>query len=163
MLCKDPREALLTLELLTLTLELTILIEDFLTLELTIMSFMRKKITQVEQVLVDQATGEILNGHLVYFPNKVRAEGWFMAWQEGFERLAMDKDMTMEALRVLHYVFARLDFENHLRLSQADIARALEMKPSAVSRAMKLLLQKDILVFLAAGETMIFVWYTRLL
>lgn len=110
------------------------------------MGVLRKRLTQIDQVLVDRVTGEVLDGHMVYFPTKIRAEGWLMAWQEGFERLATDRDMTLEALRVLHYVFARLDFENHLRLSQADIARALDMKASSVSRAMKLLLEKDILV-----------------
>ncbi len=110
------------------------------------MSVVRKRVCQVDQVLVDKKTGEIMNGHLVYFPLKVRAEGWLMAWQEGFERLAQDKEITLEAMRVLNYVFARLDFENHLRMSQADIARALEMKPSNVSRAIKLLIDKDILM-----------------
>lgn len=110
------------------------------------MGVKRKRITQVDQVLVDNQTGEVLNGHLVFFPTKIRADGWLMAWQEGFERLAQDKEITLEARRVLDYVFARLDFENHLRMSQADIARALDMKASNVSRAMKLLMNKDILV-----------------
>lgn len=110
------------------------------------MGVVKKRLVQVDHVLVDRSTGELMNGHLVYFPTKVRAEGWFMAWQEGFERLAQDKEITLEARRVLDYVFARLDFENHLRMSQADIARALDMKPGNVSRAIKLLMSKDILL-----------------
>ena len=110
------------------------------------MSLYKKRLINVDRVFVDSETGEIKDGLAVYFPRKIRAEGFFMAWQEGFERLATDKEITLEALRVINYMFARLDYENYIRVTQADIARALDMKPSNVSRAVKLLIDKDILV-----------------
>lgn len=102
------------------------------------------KVVRIDQV--DAATGEILEGATlaVVYPrrkNGFQVGGWIAMGQQPMEALANDPRMGREAWRVFALVVARLDYENWLRLGQADLARALGMKPSAVSRAMRTLLE----------------------
>jgi DNA-binding MarR family transcriptional regulator len=69
-----------------------------------------------------------------------------MVFQEAFETLAKDSDLTGETWRILSYLFSKLNFENDIHLAQADIAKALEMRKQNVSRAMKLLCDKQIIL-----------------
>ena len=71
------------------------------------MSFFRKDLD-----VLDPGTGEIL-GKLPYLTKgKANLEGDFvMARQEGFLRLARDKDLTGDDYRVLNVFFGNLDFE----------------------------------------------------
>lgn len=96
--------------------------------------------------LVNTETGEVIpNGVLVHFPTKVRVKDWFMAWERGFERLA-EEDLTGEALRVLMYTFANLDYENYVRVSQSEISEKLKLRKQNVSRAIRVLVEKQILL-----------------
>jgi predicted transcriptional regulator len=47
---------------------------------------------------------------------------------------------------VLIYLFGRLDFENWIHVSQTEIAEILNMKRQQISRAIKLLEKKGILL-----------------
>lgn len=67
-----------------------------------------------------------------------------MAMQEGLIWLAK-QDLTGEQMRVLMFVMGKLDFENWLRLSQAEIAKELGMKRPHVSRAINKLVEKGII------------------
>ncbi len=103
---------------------------------------MKKHIEQM-----DRETGEILQGcpaHLPYRPKL--SERWFMAFQDMFERIAKDPDMTGESFRVLTYPHSKLDFENYIYQCQADIAAGLNMRSANVSRAMKMLTTKEIVL-----------------
>lgn len=103
---------------------------------------MRKKVEAV-----DVATGEIMQGVLVYIPHRPKIkDGWFMAFQDTFENIAKDPDMTGEAFRVLTYLYSKLDFANYIYQCQADIAQALNMRSANVSRAIKLLTTKQIVL-----------------
>ncbi len=97
---------------------------------------------------VDQNTGEILKGILVYCGVKHNpyAKGWIMNSQEALELLATDEDLTKEAFRVLMFLMARLDFENWIQVSQKEIAEKLNMHKQNISRAVKLLQSKEILI-----------------
>ncbi len=98
----------------------------------------------IEQV--DAETGEIL-GRMVWVPYKPRlTERWFMAFQDSFEEIAKDPDMTGETLRVLMYLYSKLDFENFIQQSQTEIAEGLRMQKTHVSRAMKVLTTKQIVL-----------------
>ena len=102
---------------------------------------MKKHIEQV-----DVETGEIL-GRMVWVPYKPRlTERWFMAFQDSFEEIAKDPDMTGETLRVLMYLYSKLDFENFIQQSQTEIAEGLRMQKTHVSRAMKVLTTKQIVL-----------------
>jgi len=101
---------------------------------------MKKHIEQV-----DVETGEIL-GRMVWVPYKPRlTERWFMAFQDTFIEIAKDPDMTGETMKVLMYLFGKLDFENFIQQSQQDIAKALGMKKQNISRAIRVLVSKQII------------------
>lgn len=69
-----------------------------------------------------------------------------MAFQDSFEEIAKDPDMTGETLKVLFYLYSKLDFENFIQQSQIDIAEGLKMQKQNVSRAMKILTDKQIIL-----------------
>lgn len=99
----------------------------------------------VEQI--DQQTGEVMQGCMVYIPYRPKlTERWFMAFQDAFEEIAKDPELTLEPKNVLFYLYSKLDFENFIQQSQADIAEGLGTKKQQVSRAMKLLISKQIVI-----------------
>lgn len=96
----------------------------------------------------DPITGEILKQYaLVPFKDKFRElkGGWFMAIQDGFLHLAQ-QDLTGEQLKILMFVFGKLDFENYISLMQKDVADALKLQKQNVSRAFKVLVERGILI-----------------
>ena len=96
---------------------------------------------------VDLKTGEIMEGCLVYVPHRPKIRGgWFMAFQEAFIHLAKDREITGEIRRVLDYFFGKLDFENYIHVAQTEIAEALDLQKSHVSRAVKVLCDKQIIL-----------------
>jgi hypothetical protein len=103
-------------------------------------------------VTVDADTGERLEGVAVLVSGKKSAftkiygRRWFVVSQEPMAMLAADKDMTMEPYRVLLYLMSRLDFDNFIYVTQAEIADFLGMKKQSVSRAMKLLERKALIL-----------------
>lgn len=103
---------------------------------------MKKHIEQI-----DQQTGEVLQGCMVWIPNRPKlTERWFMAFQDTFIEIAKDQDLTLEPKNVLFYLFGKLDFENYIQQTQAEIAEALGMQKQNVSRAIKLLTLKQIIL-----------------
>jgi hypothetical protein len=92
-------------------------------------------------------TGEIVQGVPVYIATKVKLrEGWFMGFQDAFIALAKDREITMDSRRVLDYLMGNLGFENYIAIPQRQIAEALNMQKANVSRAIKLLVNKQILI-----------------
>ena len=62
--------------------------------------------------------------------------------QDTLKRLnAERKALGLEGLVVFNALMARLDFENYIQVSQADIAAEVDMKPSNVSKAVSKLLE----------------------
>lgn len=95
---------------------------------------------------VDKATGEITEGRMVWIPYRPKlTERWFMAFQDTFIEIAKDPDMTGETMKVLMYLFGKLDFENYIQQSQQEIAEGLGMHKQHVSRAMRTLKSKQII------------------
>ena len=68
-----------------------------------------------------------------------------MGMQERLIQLAMDTDLQGETWRVLAYLLGRMDWENWLRLSQKDVGEALGMKRQNVQRALRVLLEKEVI------------------
>lgn len=100
---------------------------------------------------IDLDSGELVNDARIYDAQKKVGfqllYGWnycFMA-QNGMLKIAADKDLTGQQLRVFLYVTAKMDFENFLRVRQEDIAQELDMQKADVSRAMKALEKKGVL------------------
>ncbi len=97
---------------------------------------------------VDQDTGEVLDGVVVYCGVKQNpySTGWVMNSQEALELLATDKDLKGETYRVLLLLLSRLDFENWIQVTQNEISEKLEMKKPNVSRAISVLEEKGIIL-----------------
>lgn len=69
---------------------------------------------------------------------------YFVGFRSGFEGLA-SMDLTGEQYKVLMYLFSRLDFDNFLKVSQKDISEKLKLHKSNVSKAIKRLVELDII------------------
>jgi hypothetical protein len=95
--------------------------------------------------LIDVATGELVPA-ITLVRRSWKGEGYFMGFQEMFIGLAADKELTLEPSKVFLYLLGKLDFDNYIYVPQVEIAKALNMKPSAVSRAISLLASKSILL-----------------
>lgn len=82
-----------------------------------------------------------------YFPLNENSLGkdWFAMYQKPALWLGQLR-LSGEQYSVLFVLFNKLDFSNYLRVSRADIAEALQMQPVHVSRAMKVLKEKGIIV-----------------
>ena len=79
-------------------------------------------------------------------PKKNRlGANWVAVFQTALEWLATENLQNQE-YRVLMYLMSKLDFENYLRITQSSIAEELKMKQPAVSRAIRGLLQHDIII-----------------
>ena len=96
---------------------------------------------------VDKYTGEEY-GFPVIIGRKRNpyTKGWVMNSQEAMVILAKDKDIKGETHRVLWFIGGILDFENWVQLSVTEIAEELELKRPNVSRAIKLLEEKEIII-----------------
>ena len=60
--------------------------------------------------------------------------------------IAKDPDMTGETMKVLMYLFGKLDFENFIQQTQIDVAEGLGMRKQNVNRAMQILTAKQIVL-----------------
>lgn len=93
----------------------------------------------------EDADGE-LNSQPVYLfaPNKkhIAADlgGWFIMWQEATMLLARNKELTLTDWRVIAVLQSKLDFDNWIRLSQAEIGREIDVAQPHVSGSMKRLI-----------------------
>ena len=90
----------------------------------------------------DQETGELLGDIpiLVYPKAKVQSE-YVMLWQKSVSRLCLDT-LRVESRRILDFFLGHCDFGNEVPYTQKQIADELGLKPSAVSRSIKELLDK---------------------
>jgi DNA-binding MarR family transcriptional regulator len=98
--------------------------------------------------LVDTETGELLSqGVFVYVTGKVKwKEGFFMGFQSAFEKLAQDADLTGQPMRVLLFLFSRLNFENYVAVPQTEVSEMLDMRKERVSEAVRKLVEKGVLL-----------------
>ena len=75
------------------------------------------------------------------------SNGWYMGNQElAREIFAKDKDIKSETHRVLWFIISILDFENWVQLSITEIANELGMRQPNVSKAIKVLENKEVII-----------------
>lgn len=96
----------------------------------------------------DQTTGEVIEHSvaLIVTPKRKMGfrEGWVAMSQSAME---VFKDIrSADQQRVLWALLSVLDFENHIQVSQARIAEDLEMQRSHVSRSIKALRERGVLI-----------------
>ncbi len=96
---------------------------------------------------IDKYTGED-RGFPVIVGSKRKAygKGWVMNSQDAAILLAKDKDIKGETHRVLWFIIGILDFENWVQLSITEISKELNLRQPHVSRAMKVLEEKEIIL-----------------
>lgn len=103
------------------------------------------KKTKMLHANVDPDTGEIVSLTVPYKPMKSNlGGGWMAMYQEALNWVA-DAKLSYEEYRVFLKLLGKLDFENYLRVTQTEIAKELGMKQPAVARAIKGLLEQDII------------------
>ena len=94
----------------------------------------------------DTYTGEEYGFPVIIGRKRSPYQGWVMNNQEAMRILAKDKDIKGETHRVLWYIGGILDFENWVHISITEIAKELEMSQPNVSRAIKLLEKKEVIL-----------------
>lgn len=105
---------------------------------------------------VNQKTGEKKEGYFVYiaYPKpKITGNRWMMTFQDSLAIIAKDRELNWQAMRVLMLVLSELDFENYINIKQVEIAKELEMQKTHVSTAMRLLVEKEIILKVKEGAT----------
>jgi hypothetical protein len=105
---------------------------------------------------VNRKTGEKKEGYFVYiaYPKpKITGNRWVMTFQDSLEIIATDEDMTGQTLKVMLLLMSNLEFENYITIKQVTIAEKLKMYKPDVSKAMKLLVAKGIILKVKEGTT----------
>ena len=96
---------------------------------------------------VDKYTGEEFGFPVIVGRKRdPYGKGWVMNSQEAMVAVAKDKDIKGETHRVLWFIGGILDFENWVQLSITEIGNELDLKQQAVSRAIKVLEEKQIIL-----------------
>lgn len=106
--------------------------------------------------IVNTKTGEVKDGYFIYVAHpkaKIKNERWMMTFQDSLELIATDEDMTGQAFRVLMMLMGNLEFENYISIKQNVLAEKLKMDKTNVSRAMRLLVNKSIILKVKDGST----------
>lgn len=100
-----------------------------------------RKVTQV-----DLETGEDLGGFVAVIRPKQKSsfERHFTMNQAALKIIATE--LNHEQTKVLMMLLADLDYENYIQVAQINIAESLAMKKSAVSRAIRHLLEFGIIL-----------------
>lgn len=100
-----------------------------------------------QKMVVDSKTGEIENEYILVATkrrNGFQDGGWLAMSQTALDAIAeIDR---LEDMKVLMKLLAKLDFDNYIQISQIDIATALSMDKSQVSRAVKRLIDRGIIL-----------------
>jgi len=106
----------------------------------------QKLIFEDSKEWVNPETGEVKEGIPFFLPTRVKEYGWVKMYQEQLAEVATDKELDGTTLRVLMICLANMQYENYVTLTQAEIAEILKIKQQNVSRAVKKLVDKGILI-----------------
>lgn len=99
------------------------------------------------RALLNEETGEIEQRLVLYLPEKISLGGdWFMCFQSGLSGLLQNANVPREAFRVMGVMLDHVDFENQIDISQKEIGDLLSIKPTQVSRSIRVLMQEGYLI-----------------
>lgn len=95
---------------------------------------------------IDESTGEVINGFVAVIRPKQKSsfERHFTMNQAAL--LSIANELNHDQTRVLLALLAHLDYENYIQVAQIDIAKSLGMQKTHVSRAVKGLTEKEIIL-----------------
>ena len=97
---------------------------------------------------VDRKTGEVVGGFVAYVAPK-RINGFGQEWLAMSQMAAMmlaKSDLSAPDMKVFFALLSKLDFENLLMLSQADLGRELGMQRQHIQRSIKRLIGLNVLL-----------------
>ncbi len=96
---------------------------------------------------IDKYTEEVY-GYPVIIGRKKNpyGKGWVMNSQDAALIIAKDKGIKGETHRVLWFIIGILDFENWAQISITEIAKELNIKQPHVSRAIRVLEEKEVII-----------------
>ena len=120
---------------------------------------MNKRLQQI-----DSETGEIIDGFVAYVVPKRKngfGQGWLAMAQNGAEILAQS-NLSGNDFKVVMKLLSVLDYENLIQVSQADVARELNMHRQHVQRSIKRLIDLGIVLLRRTASTDALLWYARL-
>jgi predicted transcriptional regulator len=109
-----------------------------------------------EAQIVNTKTGKVKDGYFIYVAHpkaKIRNTRWMMTFQDSLEIIATDEDLTGQTLKVMLLLMGNLEFENYITIKQVAIAEKLKIDKADVSKAMKLLVNKNIILKVKEGTT----------
>lgn len=93
----------------------------------------------------DKETGDVVGDFGVRPPRRTRLKNFTMLFHEASEKLARNKNLGEQALKVFLFAISHIDYQHRISLTQGEIAKELGIKQQNVSRAFKLLVQEGIL------------------
>lgn len=100
-------------------------------------------------VQMDALTGEIMEGATLAlcYPKRTNGfqHGGFLTMAQNPAKQIAQLKLGEEAYRVAFYAIATLDYQNLLVLNQTETAQALNMKQQSVNRAMKKLIDAEVI------------------
>ena len=105
---------------------------------------------------VNQRTGEKKDGYFVYiaYPKpKITGNRWFMTFQDSLIAIAKDKELTGVIKSVLLFLMGNLEFENYISIKQIAVSKELDIHKTDVSKAIRLLVAKGIILKVKDGTT----------
>ena len=100
-----------------------------------------RRITQV-----DQSTGEELGGFVAVIRPKQKSSFQRHFTMNQAALITIANELNHDQMRVLMALLAELDYENYIQVAQIDIAEALTMQKTNVSRAVKNLIDFGIIL-----------------
>ena len=96
-------------------------------------------------VTVNDLTGETISYVPMRKKKKKLGVGWLAAYQHGLDYIST-LPLTGEQLRVFLQMLSKLDFDNYIRVSQAELENTLGIKQQNIARAIRALLKYDVIV-----------------
>ncbi len=107
------------------------------------------KVTGIIHDGLETNDGSVISGvdHIFVAVQKRKHIGEFvMVFQRAFVEIAKDRDLRGEAGAILNYLLGKMDYENYICVEQRIIAEDLNIHRTNVSTAMKLLVDKGVLI-----------------
>lgn len=100
-----------------------------------------RKVTQI-----DLETGEDLGGFVAVIRPKQKSSFQRHFTMNQAALLTIANELNHDQIRVLMALLADLDYENYIQVAQIDIAEALRMQKTHVSRAIKNLIEFGVII-----------------
>ena len=95
-------------------------------------------------IIVDKDTGEI-EANMKLPDRTFGKQRWFAMFQDAMTWISGQHDMTGEQLKVMLNLIGRMEYDNRIIFKTKDVADAVGIHPNHVSRALKVLREKDII------------------